>query len=142
MLLEYTNFHMLPKNGSSVPPPNGGAGRRPLLLPLHKRAMLHEIRDSLSHLQQPQQPQQQEQAALSKELSQSTPNLAQKSSRLGYNQKALREIREDLRGLEISDGPATQNNFGFNGVNPHVSEDLVQKLMAMGYEEETKDSAE
>ncbi|ELT98410.1 hypothetical protein CAPTEDRAFT_203670 [Capitella teleta] len=87
---------------------------------------------------------QQDQATISKDLSQSTPNLAQKgdqrkgTSRLGYNQKALREIREGLRGLEISEGPATEsahNNHGFNGTDSRVDEDLVQKLMVMGYDQ-------
>lgn len=133
---------MLPKNGSPSPN-NGGAGKRPMLLPLHKRAMLHEIRDSLSHHVR-NKLQQQDQATISKDLSQSTPNLAQKgdqrkgTSRLGYNQKALREIREGLRGLEISEGPATEsahNNHGFNGTDSRVDEDLVQKLMVMGYDQ-------
>ena len=143
---------MLPKNGA--PATAAGAGRRPLVLPLGKRHMLHEIRDSLSHHVRQQQ-QQQQQGGLSKELSQSTPNLAPKSdpksnsgqqqqqgkgtSRLCYNQKALAEIREGLKGLEISEpsggvmNPSSvANGYAFD---PHVDVHMVQQLISMGYDE-------
>ena len=138
---------MLPKNGG---PAAAGAGRRPLVLPVNKRYMLHEIRDSLSHHVRQQQ---QQQAGISKELSQSTPNLAPKSdqksnsgqqqgkgaSRLGYNQKALAEIREDLKGHEIAEpssgivNPSSvANGYGFD---PHVDDHMVRQLLNMGYDE-------
>lgn len=133
---------MLPRNGSQA---SAGAGRRPLLLPLHKRAMLHDIRDSLSHhvRQQQLQQQQQEVQQCSKDQSPSQkveqkPATAKGASRLGYNQKALAEIRADLKGLEISeqsDAQTVNNTNGYCGVDSPVNDAVVQQLVEMGYGE-------
>ena len=90
--------------------PERGGGRRPLLAAFvgNNRQMLNDIRDSLSHLRKSQlEGDGDGSMQLRTELSQSTPNLADKSNAptgtkkgLENHHKTLAEIREALRPFQ------------------------------------------
>lgn len=131
--------HMIRKD------PDRGGGRRPLLATFvgNNRQMLNEIRDNLSHLRRNVlegdgegtggggvQP-------LKGDLSQSTPNLADKAAvavpsgpkkGLEYHHKTLAEIRDSLR-------PFQTVNRGQSGNESETSRQKIQQIMALGVDE-------
>ena len=102
--------------------PERGGGRRPLLAAFvgNNRQMLNDIRDSLSHLRRSQLEGDGEGGMqLRAELSQSTPNLADKSSThtgtkkgLENHHKTLAEIREALRPFQTGRDRTHGSNDG------------------------------
>lgn len=137
--------HMIRKD------PDRGGGRRPLLATFvgNNRQMLNEIRDNLSHLRRNVlegdgegtggggvQP-------LKGDLSQSTPNLADKAAvavpsgpkkGLEYHHKTLAEIRDSLR-------PFQTVNRGQSGNESETSRQKIQQIMALGVDEDIADQA-
>ncbi|XP_013416744.1 serine/threonine-protein kinase LATS1 [Lingula anatina] len=123
-------------------------GRRPLLSTFtgNNRQMLHEIRDSLSHLRknQPADGGKPEPMQIKPpEAGQSTSNIADrigvgKAGRLGYHQKALAEIRDSLKPFQNSDtasagnSPSSSNGLDVDSVNRH----MLLHLVKMGYDED------
>lgn len=124
--------------------PERGGGRRPLLATFvgNNRQMLNEIRDSLSHLRKSQTEADSEMPPsnmhLRTEMSQSTPNLADKSTitssassagtpsgakrGLEYHHKTLAEIRDSLRPFQT--GNRTQS-----GEDVDISRNKIQQVM-------------
>ncbi|KAK3098523.1 hypothetical protein FSP39_020302 [Pinctada imbricata] len=96
-------------------------GRRPLAMSGQNRQMLHNLHESLSHLHVKEGPQKggengEGTQGLKPELSQSTPNLIEvKSTREGYNKKALATIRSKLRPFQ------TDRNEDNNANNTNAS---------------------
>lgn len=127
-------------------PERTGGGRRPLLATFvgNNRQMLNEIRDSLSHLRKLEGDGEVAGpggAQLKSELSQSTPNLADKSAGstgtgakkgLEYHHKTLAEIRDSLRPFQTGNRP--QATAGDSEVSPHK----IKQVMALGVDEVRK----
>lgn len=121
------------------------AGRRPLLSTFvgNNRHMLQEIRDNLSHLRKNQEGNAADLANIKPELSQSTPNLVDKSAakmtRLDlYHQKALAEIRDSLRPFQtVSDTSSTASSSSSSQANGDidVNKQMLQQLVACGIDE-------
>lgn len=98
------------------------SGRRPLVISGPNRQMLHDLRDSLSHIRGSHCDQSDPSLPNRAELSQSTPNLLESKSsfsRDGYNRKALAQIRSKLRpfqtdrnddGMSNSTGASSQGS--------------------------------
>lgn len=98
------------------------SGRRPLVISGPNRQMLHDLRDSLSHIRGSHSDQSDPSLPNRAELSQSTPNLLESKSsfsRDGYNRKALAQIRSKLRpfqtdrnddGMSNSTGASSQGS--------------------------------
>jgi hypothetical protein len=99
------------------------SGRRPLVISGPNRQMLHDLRDSLSHIRDshsdPADP-----VPNRQELSQSTPNLLENKSnfsRDGYNRKALAQIRSKLRPFQTDRNDDGMSNS--TGASSQGSED-------------------
>ncbi|CAL1528930.1 unnamed protein product [Lymnaea stagnalis] len=137
-------------------------GRRPLLVTFvgNNRQMLNEIRDSLSHLRKNDLEGYNDLSnlQLKPELSQSTPNLLEKSAgskmtrRDNQHHKALAEIRDSLRPYQnASNGPSNGASGGSGGSDnssttsstsshtasdAEVSSSKVQQIMQYGFDED------
>ncbi|KAK7493110.1 hypothetical protein BaRGS_00015631 [Batillaria attramentaria] len=121
-------------------PERGGGGRRPLLATFvgNNRQMLNEIRDSLSHLRKLEGDGEVAGpggAPLKSELSQSTPNLADKSAAgakkgLESHHKTLAEIRDSLRPFQTGNRPQAAAG------DSEVSRQKIQQVMALGVDED------
>lgn len=139
---------------------NERSGRRPLLLTFvgNNRQMLNEIRDSLSHLRKNDLEGCSEFSSLQHklDLSQSTPNLLEKSSgskmtrRDNQHHQALAEIRDSLRPYQnTSSGPvsggsggsSSDNSSSASSTSSHAASDAesnmskVQTIMQYGFDE-------
>ncbi|KAK7108104.1 serine/threonine-protein kinase LATS1-like [Littorina saxatilis] len=120
--------------------PERGGGRRPLLAAFvgNNRQMLNDIRDSLSHLRKSQLEEDGEGGMqLKTELSQSTPNLADKSGAAGGTKKGLEnhhktlaEIREALRPFQ------TGRNRSQGASDGDVTRYKIQQVMLLGVDED------
>ena len=121
--------------------PERGGGRRPLLAAFvgNNRQMLNDIRDSLSHLRKSQLEGDGDSGGMQQlrtELSQSTPNLIDRSATptgtkkgLENHTKALAEIRETLRPFQTGRDRPQGSNDG------SVSRSKIQQVMALGVDE-------
>ena len=82
------------------------------------------------------------------DLCQSSPNLANLEkpngvgkgaapSRLGYNQKAMAQIRESLQGFQISESTSVSGALtnGYGDETSPISKYILRQLMQMGYDE-------
>uniref|UniRef100_A0A0B7AYS4 non-specific serine/threonine protein kinase n=1 Tax=Arion vulgaris TaxID=1028688 RepID=A0A0B7AYS4_9EUPU len=147
----------------------GTGGRRPLLLTFvgNNRLMLNEIRDSLSHVRRNDLEGCHDfsNLQLKTELSQSTPNLLEKSTvgkmtrRDNQHHKALAEIRDSLRpyqnastgatnsvggsgGSSSSGGGSSHNSSSASSTSSHTTSDSennaskVQMIMQYGFDED------
>ncbi|XP_048766902.2 serine/threonine-protein kinase LATS1-like isoform X1 [Ostrea edulis] len=99
------------------------SGRRPLVISGPNRQMLHDLRDSLSHIRGSHSDQS-DPLPNRPELSQSTPNLLENKSsfsRDGYNRKALAQIRSKLRPFQTDRNDDGMSNS--TGASSQGSED-------------------
>lgn len=141
--------------GNGGPSPNGGGGRRPLIMDCNSRQMLHEIRDNLKHVQHVRKSTDESNGSgempqniqIKPELSQSTPNLLEKPGgnqnyriRKKYNIDALHKIKETLRPYQNtsdsnSNGSSNSNTLNSDDGDGSVNKEMLQQLIAKGHDE-------
>lgn len=126
-------------------------GRRPLLVAGNHRQMLQGIKENLQHIHIKDQQGENNKPSgmqIKVDLSQSTPNLMEKSNggvksdRLNYTQQALDQIRQSLEGYQIDEPTSTSGlpvNFALlnrlDVESTPVNKHYLQQLKSMGYEE-------
>ena len=145
---------------TSAPMAPSAEGRRPYLFSGDNRQMLQGVRDSLSHLRQPQlQVQSQDKQATTRsnlrpDLSQSTPDLLGKvngigtsmsprpkpntggnAGRFAYNKQAMAEINQSLTGFENPDNRFSTVSNGYDLETVEPSEVILKELVDRGWDE-------
>ena len=131
--------------------PKQGDGRRPLIVPAPSRQMLQEVNRSLSHAVRAQQEQHngagdimqiKSDLGVKPELSKSSPNLADKAAvmsrpqkRLGYNQRAMAQIKQSLAGFQINGETGSILPNGYEVEVTPVNQHMLRQLTLTGCDE-------